>query len=125
MLIKIIDIKSNEYLYNLDNNLFTYFFSWIEQTDINNYLLSFGNKIELDLDSKVQFFNIFNEIKDIDIYKLSIEKENGTILFDSELYNLNYKFVEYSNEYGALGPSNIIESLDQNKIIFTFNEGVD
>ncbi len=125
MLIKIVDINSKEYFYDLDDNLFTYFFSWINNGEIQNCWLNLGNKTELDLNSKINFFNIFNEIKNIkNILKLTILKYE-TILFDSELYNLKYKNIEYRNEYGSLSPNNIQENLEQYKIIITFDEGTE
>lgn len=124
MILIIVDNNLQEYKYQFNIEQFTFCLSWVDVIPNSNYILTITNKTEISLEQKIQIFNLFEQIKNLKIKNISIIKDNDTkdILFDNILYDLFYDKIEYTNEYGVSGINSIADSVDQNKLIFTFNK---
>jgi hypothetical protein len=112
MIVKIIDIEKKEYLLNEFND-FVFSFSKNESGDAD-YRLSLMNMSEISLEDKAKIFNLFErQLKYILIDQIIIEapiqikneetEESYGILFDSKIYDLAFKTINYYTEYGVPG----------------------
>lgn len=131
MLIKIIDAEGQEYSLDQLSN-FVFSFSKNE-SDNADYRLNLMNMSEIPIANKVEIFNLFErQLKNILIDQVIIEfqseienqeiDESYTTLFDSKLYNLTFKTVNYYAEYGVPGNmSNNTKPFDQIILSFIFD----
>ena len=112
MIIKIIDIEKKEHLLNQLAD-FVFSFSKNESGDAD-YRLSLMNMSEISLESKIEVFNLFeHQLKYISIDQIIIEApiqieneetdESYSTLFDSKMYDLAFKTINYYTEYGVPG----------------------
>jgi hypothetical protein len=115
MVLKIYDINNEVIEHYFNSNIFTFYFSWIDNIP-SNYILTFTNKEEIDLNQKIDIFNLFEKIKNCQIKIVTVQKddlfEKNAVLFDSEAYELTYNKIDYVSEYGNVGLTNIAADVD-------------
>jgi hypothetical protein len=112
MTVKIIDTEKKEYLLNQLTD-FMFSFSKNESGDAD-YRLNLMNMSEIPLENKIEVFNLFErQLKYIPVDQVIIEapiqienaetNESYSTLFDSKMYDLTFKTVNYYAEYGVPG----------------------
>ena len=106
----VIDNDNNEYNYNFDSKLFTFFVVPVKN---NQYSFTITNLNELDIELKVELVNLFETIKTIDIKNIYIKKDD-IIIFDSLAYGFAHDTFDYNSSY------EYNDSILIDKVKFTF-----
>ena len=142
MILKIIDKDLREYEFNnFIDSLYTYNFFEFPQPLVSDCRLTISNTEELPLDEKKELYNLFTQLKQINIKDIIIESskpiqitskksslneiEFFSKLFDNNEYNLLFVDIEYSTEYNFIRnstPENENLRYEQIKITFYLNK---